>query len=264
MYIHVVIDYSVLQVIQTLRYRSLLTNNSISNNTRTIRLWVEDIYGLTSDVVTISLVVKIRNDEPDVKIDETIHYTENALSIAIVTQHLLDIVDEEMHNISSMNITLVALNGKLDEGDIIFLRSPKTALSQAAELMPKQVYVNYTATVEDYEEFLRSVRYINEEEEPTYLANVTTREVLNREVLLQITDSAPSPSTAIHRIKINLTLINDNKPVVSLNVANGSCLSSYPGGSISKRSAPLSGRRPYRRLDMRKKAMDMPIGTVSF
>ena len=252
-----------LQVLSSLSYINLLHNNSVSTGTRIITVQINDTSAASSQLVTVSLYVSNRNDEPALKIDATIQFTEGATSIDIVTLHLVDIIDEEMNNISSINVTLTATNGKLDEGDVIFIRTPYHPLIDLAEVTNRSVFLSTEGSVEQYEGVLRSILYVSLEDEPTYYINTTSKEKLNREIIVQITDNNPThPSVAEHRIAINMTLINDNVPVI--NITNSSCLTSYPGiNFVDKRSVNFRANHfKQRRLKLKRKS-NIPLGLVS-
>ena len=217
--------------------------------------------------MTISIAVSERNDQPSVTIDEIIQFTEGSKSVEIVTLHLIDIIDEEMNNITSINITLTATNGDLDEEDKIFIRTPShPPITNAANVTNRLVYIPFEGTVEQFEEVLKSIRYVNQEDEPTYYVNVTSREKLNRVIIVQIIDNnATHPSLAEHHILINMTLVNDNAPVINLNLTSSSCLTSYPGviNNLQKRDMHSFGTRLKRRLQLKRKTNDV-LGLVSF
>ena len=180
------------------------------------------------------------------------------MSIEIVTLHLLDLIDEEMDNISSINVTLSATNGELDELEYIFLRTPLIPLLDFAKVTQTSITINANGTVEEYENILRAIRYINQEDEPTYYANATTSEVLERKITITITDSDEKPSTAVHYIAINITLINDNRPVININVNDLSCLAVYPGekSNVVKRDTQWAGK--VRRRLQNKRRNNIP------
>ena len=85
-------------MLQSLRYLNTLTDNSVADGNRTAQLRVTDGGGATSNTVIVIVVVEDRNDEPTVIIDDSINFEEGGTSIEIVTQHLVDIMDEEMDN----------------------------------------------------------------------------------------------------------------------------------------------------------------------
>jgi cysteine-rich repeat protein len=235
--------YEYEQVLRTLSYENLFTNNSLSDGVRTVVMQVNDTYGDSSQLVTILLHANERNDEPTVQIDESLQFTEGSRSVRIVTTHLLKIIDEEMNNISSINITLTATNGDLDPSDNIFVRTPIYPLITRANLTNTSLILYADANVNEYEEVLRSILYINQEDEPTYYANATTREKLQREIIITLTDdNSTHPSTAIHRISINLVLINDNRPVITLKFSDPSCLATYPHSNMQRRSVQYPGK----------------------
>ena len=216
----------------------------------------------SSEMLMVYIDVTERNDEPDVQIDETIHFTEGSKSIQIVTLHLIDIMDEEMDNISRINVTYAATNGKLDTNEQIFIHG-LASLFQFADVTFNQILIEKEATFEEYEDVLRNIRYVNQEDEPTFYANVTTREILQREVIIALTDNnATHPSVAVHRIMINLTLVNDKVPVIVINTTNTSCLAVPPTvppvNTPQKRDtlavAPFSAKIHRRRLQLKRKS----------
>ena len=241
-------------------------NNSVTDGVRTVTLLVNDTKGYNSETVTISLAVSERNDQPSVTIDEVIQFTEGSKSVDIVTLHLIDIIDEEMNNITNINITLTATNGDLDEEDKIFIRTPFYPLITYADVTNRSVYISFEGTVEQFEEVLKSIRYVNQEDEPTYYVNVTSKEKLNRVIIVQIIDdNVTHPSLAEHHILINMTLVNDNTPVINLNLTSSSCLTSYPGvlNNLQKRDTRSFGTRLKRRLHLKRKTNDV-LGLVSY
>ena len=223
-----------------------------------------DIGGLYSSGITIMLAVRSRNDEPDVTIDEVLQFTEGSSSVYIIRLDLIKIIDEEMDNIASMNITLTATNGALDDEESILLQSDP--LCDKETTTQYSIYIPCEGTVSEYEEVLRSIKYINEKDEPTYYANAATREKLQRVITIILTDNnATSPSTAVHHILVNLTLVNDNTPNITLGLTDASCEASRPGGSrpgINKRSARSVSSHQLKRLKVKRKGMTI-LNSVS-
>ncbi|XP_019864320.1 PREDICTED: uncharacterized protein LOC109593738 [Amphimedon queenslandica] len=254
------------KVLQSLAYVNLLKNNSITNGVRNITLQITDIGDLDSSILTIMLTVRSRNDEPNLVIDEIIQYTETPTeppeNVHIVTLHLVSIIDEEMDNISSINITLTATNGALDENEQIYIAGSNDLLNKAI-VTSTSIYIPCEGTVTEYVQVLRSIKYVNSEEEPTYYANPATREKLQRVIIVELTDNnATSPSTATHRILVNLTLINDNNPNISLRFTDGSsCAVSRPGGSrlhVNRRSTrSVRSNSSQKRLQIKRKGRTM-------
>ena len=242
----------------------MLKNNSITNGVRNITLQITDVGGLDSSILTIMLTVRSRNDEPNLSIDEIIQYTETPPTeapdnIHIVSLHLVSIMDEEMDDIASINITLTATNGDLDQGEQLFIEGSNDLLDKAITTTTS-IYIPCEGTVTEYVEVLRSIKYINYEDEPTYYANATTREKLQRVIIVELTDNnATSPSTATHRILVNLTLINDNAPNISLRLTDTSCYITRPGGSgINRRSTrSVRSNLSQKRLQIKRKGRTM-------
>lgn len=199
------------------------------------------------------LAVRSRNDEPDVTIDEVLQFTEGSSSVYIIRLDLIKIIDEEMDNIASMNVTLAATNGALDDEESILLQSDP--LCNKEDITQYSIYIPCEGTVSQYEEVLRSIKYINEKDEPTYYANAATREKLQRVITIKLTDNnETSPSTAVHHILVNLTLVNDNVPNITLGLTDTSCEAIRPGGSgINKRSARSVSSHQLKRLKVKRK-----------
>lgn len=176
------------------------------------------------------------------------------MSKHIITLHLISIMDEELNNISSINVTLTATNGELDEGDNIFVRSINNPFIDKAIRTRHSIYIPCEGTVNEFEDVLRSIFYLNEEDEPTYYVNAISKEKLRREIVIELTDNnITHPATAIHRILVNITLINDHTPNITLKLTNSSCLVSYPG-SINKRNTRFAASsHSQRRLQVKRK-----------
>lgn len=255
-------------------YSNLLPNNTVSSGVRTISLQVSDIERLFSQTITIRLEVTERNDEPDARLDNVLDFVEGTSSVRILTSTVIRIMDEELNNISSINVTLTATNGELDTAEYIFIHQSRTPVTDKAISPPPftNIYIPCEGTVSQYEEVLRAIHYVNQADEPTYYANATSREKLIREIIIELKDdNVTQPATAVHRVLVNITLINDNTPVISLNVTNSSCLvMTYPGNNgINKRSirattynSKVVPLRLQRKLQVKRKAKSI-IGMVS-
>lgn len=153
-------------------------------------------------------------------------------TISTAFSHLIDIVDEEMHNISRLTVELISTNGNLDPTDSIFLRSPMSLpfINNFAS-PPTTTFIDIAlnSSVSVYEQALRAVYFDNSEIEPT-IFNATGAN-LTRIVLINITDSNFADSavdrndvfnadlgttTTTIRIGINIQPINDNRPRIRL------------------------------------------------
>ena len=153
-------------------------------------------------------------------------------SISTAFSHLIDIVDEEMHNISRLTVELISTNGNLDTTDSIFLRSPMSLpfINNFAS-PPTTTFIDIAlnSSLSIYEQALRAVYFDNSEIEPT-IFNATGAN-LTRIVVINITDAnfADSAvdrndvfnadlgtSTTTIRIGINIQPINDNRPRIRL------------------------------------------------
>ena len=151
-------------------------------------------------------------------------------------------MDEEQHNISRLTVELVSTNGKLDPTDSIFLRSPMSLpFINHLDPLPNTTYIEIqlNASVDVYEQALRSIYYDNSEPEPTLFVKENNRTVnLTRFIIVNITDTnfaAPGEdtegifnedrgtSTTSVRIKINIQPINDNRPRILLHAIPSDC-----------------------------------------
>ena len=170
--------------------------------------------------------------------------------------HLIDIMDEEMHNISSITIELIATNGNLDPSDSIFLRSPMSLLFLDNFATPPNttfIHIALNATVDVYEQALRAIYFDNSEIEPT-IFNVTGAN-LTRIVVIRITDTNFPDSglenaelgttTTNIRIGINIQPMNDNRPRILILAEPDGCAM----GSVNVSEAQANIRR--RRRDVR-------------
>ena len=172
--------------------------------------------------------------------------------------HLIDIMDEEMHNISSLSIELIATNGNLDPTDSIFLRSPMSLLfldNFAAPPTTTLINITLNATVDVYEQALRAIYFDNSEIEPTIFNATGTNLTLTRVVVIRITDTNFPDSgmdnaelgttTTEIRIGINIQPINDNRPRILILAEPQGCAM----GSVNVSDAQANIRR--RRRDVR-------------
>lgn len=152
--------------------------------------------------------------------------------ISTAMSHLINIMDEEMHNISRLTIELISTNGNLDPSDSIFLRSPMSLPFINNFASPPtttfiDIAMNSSASV--YEQALGAVYFDNSEVEPT-IFNATGAN-LTRVVVINITDanfvdSAVDTNDIFNadlgttmttiRIGINILPINDNRPRIRL------------------------------------------------
>lgn len=184
----------------------------------------------------------------------SLSHTRIHLSTAL--SHLIDIMDEEMHNISSLNVELIATNGNLDPTDSIFLRSPMSLLFLNNFVTPPNttfIHIALNATVEVYEQALRAIYFDNSEIEPT-IFNATGAN-LTRVVVIRITDTNFPDSgsdnaelgttTTEIRIGINIQPINDNPPRILILAEPQGCAT----GSVNVSNAQANIRR--RRRDVR-------------
>ena len=170
--------------------------------------------------------------------------------------HLIDITDEEKHNISSISVELIATNGDLDPSDSLFLRSPMSLLfldSFATPPTTTSMNITLNATVDVYEQALRAIYFDNSEIEPT-IFNATGANLM-RVVIIRIADTnfpnsgmdnaELGTTTTEIRIGINIQPINDNPPRLLILAEPKGCAA----GSVNVSDARANIRR--RRRDVR-------------
>ena len=215
-----------LQILNSVTYTNLHTDNSITEGQRNITLITTDTGSLTSDTLTILINVARRNDGPAVDlgggedINLAITYIENGPSVPIGLSHLIKVMDEEGNNISSMTIELVSTNGELDDGDYIFLRTPMALpflFDPRTVVTDKLINISLPGDSVLYMQAIQAVRYINTEHEPTLFVNEST--TLSREVIIRITDTSTTtlPETNEVRVIVTIQPINDNAPKIIIN-----------------------------------------------
>ena len=168
-------------------------------------------------------------------------FVENGLSIPIVLPHLLDVMDEESHNISRLTVQLTATNGELDPTDAIFLRSPAALeFIDSFHTEPTTTLLDFSlnATTATYRRLLLTIFYDNNEKEPTvFNANGS---MLNREVLITIyddnflrngqmnsqdTNSDDNLGVGIAMLRVNILIqtVNDNPPRILIRAEPDGC-----------------------------------------
>ena len=236
------------QILRSLTYTNLHRNNSVTDGQRTIVISATDT-GRSVSPTSLELFINVveRNDGPAINLGGgidagfTITYTENGPSVGIGLSHLVDVMDEEGHSISHMDIELVSTNGPLDGGDLLLLRTP-VALPFVRD--PNTVITNTSISISlpgennNYTDALQSVRYINTEDEPTLYVNGTE---LKREIVIRITDATtvPAPTTNEVRVTVLIGPINDKPPRIIINsnpACTEDCRNSDMIGTISRRS----------------------------
>ena len=230
-------------------------NDSIVSGIRNISIQAMDVYGFNSEQIDIFIDVQTRNDEPELIVNDMLQFTEGSTSIEIATPHMLALMDEEKNGISELCVTLNGVNGPLDEDEFLILRTTQTRLLDSLVYEPRNICTTDEGSVEDYEDFLRSIRYINQEDEPSYYVNGSKTRLV-REIVVKITDNGSIPSTATHRIEVMITLVNDNKPLISINVVNSSCIANHPfteASRYSKRDTDWISRLHKRLQNNRRK-----------
>lgn len=240
-------------------YTNLHMNNLVIDGQRAITISANDTSGSISNTLTLLINVTERNDGPAIDLGNgnnagfDVTYTENGPSVELGLSHMIQVMDEEGHNISSMVIQLVSTNGELDEGDILFLHTPM-ALPFISDpntvITDRMISINLPGDSTDYTSALQAVRYINTENEPTLFVNGS---YLIREVVIRITDTStlPAPSTNEVRVTVQIEPINDNAPRIIIN-SDPVCTEDYRdrGGevvTIRRRSAVPLIRNTHRR-----------------
>ena len=211
---------------RSLTYTNLHTNDSVTDGRRVITISATDIGARVSNqMLTLLINVAERNDGPAINLGDgvnagfTVTYTEGGPSVGIGLSHLIHVMDEEGHSISSMVIELVSTNGALDEGDLLFIRTP-TLLHFVSDpntnITERRISISLPGNSTDYIAVLQAVRYINTEIEPTLFVNGAK---LTREIVIRITDSntEPAPTTNEVRVTVEIEPINDNAPRIIIN-----------------------------------------------
>ena len=250
-----------IQILRSSTYRNLHSTNQVSDGRRTITGSVNDTEQLPSGIITVEIDVGDRNDAPAVDlgagpgIDLNVIFVENGPSVPIVLPHLVNITDEENHNISRITFQLMATNGKLDMMDAIFLRSPLAFQFIDDFRTPPTttlIDISLNATTANYTDILLSVFYDNNEAEPTLYND--NGDLLNREVLITIYDAnflqgdqMNSPDSnfddnygvgvTMLRAAIVMETINDNRPRIVFRAEPDGCAQSSMDSAIIEESA---------------------------
>lgn len=239
-------------------YTNLYMNNLLTDGQRAITISANDTSGSISNTLTLLINVTERNDGPAIELGNgtnagfDVTYTENGPSVPLGVSHLIQVMDEEGHNISSMDIQLVSTNGDLDPGDILFPQSPMSLpfiSDPNTVITDTMISINFTGDSTYYTNALRAVQYINTEVEPTLFVNGSR---LIREVVIRITDASTvtAPTTNEVRVTVQIEPINDNAPRIIIN-SDPVCTEDYRdrGGvvTIRRRSAVPLMRNTYRR-----------------
>ena len=248
-----------LQILKNLTYVNLHTDNAVTNGERNITITTTDTDSLSSNTLTLLINVTERNDGPAIDLGDgdnagfSVTYTENGPGVAIGLTHLIQVMDEEGHNVSSMIIELVSENGELDDGESLFLRTPMALpfiFDPNTIITNTLINVSLTSESAAYARLLQAVRYTNTELEPTLFVNGSS---LTREIVIRITDAStvPVPTTNEVRVSVQIEPINDNAPRIIINsdpVCTEDCRDSGDVKTISRRSAtPLRGTLRRRR-----------------
>ena len=251
---------SLLQILRSMAYSNLLTNNSVQSGQRNATITTQDVEGESSNEIVAYITVMSRNDMPIIDLgggenmDFTITYVENEPSIAVAVFHLTSLMDEEDHDISSLSIRLLSTNGMLDAGEAIFLRTP-TALPIFFD--PRNsfdamfIYVEMNGTTADYVELLQLLRYVNPDDEPT-LTNAAGDNI-TREVVIQITDANfGNRATTEIRVGIEIQPVNDNAPRIFIDSLPASCTEDFRDQGIvvtrSRREVRSASKQRRKRM----------------
>ena len=197
----------------------------------TVSIIAIDEQGVESDSVDIYIDILTSNNETsedtlnNETIVDTLQFTEGSTSIAIATPILLELIREENDDISELTVVLDAINGDLDDGDKLFLHTDQQYNTE--ENTSLSLIISSLESLDEYINFLQSIRYINEEDEPTYFTSNGADE-LTRQVVIQVTSNGTPSSQTTYRLLINMTLINDGKPIISIALFDEGCLATYP------------------------------------
>jgi hypothetical protein len=253
-------DSNYTEILRSLTYTNLHTNNSVTDGQRFITISATDTGArLSMDTLTLLINVAERNDGPAINLGDgidagfTVTYTEGGPSVGIGLSHLIHVMDEEGHSISSMVIKLVSTNNALDEGDLLFIRTPMLLhffSDPNTNITKRRISISLPGNSSDYIAALQAVRYINTEEEPTLFVNGSK---LVREIVIRITDSTtePAPTTNEVRVTVEIEPINDNAPRIIIN-SDPVCTEDFrdSGGTeaVSRRSVtPVTRGTHWRR-----------------
>ena len=250
--------YPLSQILRSLTYTNLHTNDSVTDGQRSIAINATDTHTRSSNTLTLLIDVSKRNDGPAIDLGDgddagfTVTYTENGPSVAIGLNHLIQVMDEEGHNISSMFIELISTNGELDEGDLLFLRTPMALpllFDPNTAITNRSINISLPGESAAYSDLLQAVRYVNTEPEPTLFVNGSK---LTREIVIRITDATilPAPTTNEVRVTVQIEPINDNAPRIIINsdpVCTEDCRDSDVVKTVTRRSATPLIRGTHRR-----------------
>ena len=245
-----------LQILRSLQYRNLHMNDSVTDGLRTATIFVEDTGNLNSGNITAYVNVTDRNDGPVVTLtdqaDSMTTFVENGPSVPIGFFHLIRVMDEEGHNISSMDVQLIATNGNLDPEETIFLRTPMPiiiVMHPRTVITETSIHIEINAEPELYVRALQNIYYSDRAAEPT-LFNATGSN-LTRQVVVTITDAAVgSQTTTEFRVTVVIEPINDNAPRILINTSPTCSEDCRDNPSIqktrSRRDVRAAGRRRKR------------------
>ena len=208
-----------LQILKSLTYTNLYTNNSVANGTRTLSISATDAGGrVSSNILTILVHVANRNDGPAVDLGlgfnqgVNITYTEGGQFVSIGISYLISISDEEGNRVSSIDIELIATSGNLDPQDSLFLRTPMDLDPDSLVITATRITASSLESDSYYVDVLRALRYTNSEDEPTLFVNGV---MVHREIVIRITDEALA--TNVIRVPVEIEPINDNAPRIIIN-----------------------------------------------
>ena len=225
-------------------------NDSVTDGQRNVTIFVRDTGSIESGNITAYVIVMDRNDGPVVTLtdeeDSMTVFVENGPSVPIGFFHLIQVMDEEGNNISSLDVNLIAINGNLDPEETIFPRSPMFAQfvtdpTISTTVTQTSIHIETNARPELYVQALQSVYYNNRALEPT-LFNETGSN-LTRQVVVTITDAVVgSQTTTEFRVTILTESINDNRPRI--------IISTFPSCSEDGRDSP-DGQTARSRRDTR-------------
>ena len=226
----------------------------MTDGQRNVTIVARDGEMIYSGEIYAYINVMDRNDGPFVNLgggtdmDVTTIFVENGISVALGLTHLASIMDEEGHNIYSINAELVSTNGDLDPRDILFPQSPHIVQfidHPNTRANRTRFYVRGNFTTRQFTQALTSLRYINLEEEPTIF--IQSGANLTREVVITVVDVNQSPT--VLRVAIMIEPINDNPPRIRLVTEPASC----SGDFVSMGITPMRTRRDVKLVPKRRR-----------
>jgi hypothetical protein len=260
------------ELIRSLSYVNLLTNEDVRNGLRNFTISVRDTSEAPSNSLTVHVDVSRRNDAPDIDLggglgmDFSTTFVEDGPSVAIALSHIADIVDEEGHEITGLTANLTSPDAQLnEEEDVIFLRIPMVDLGELGSVnlsaTNQSISVMGEASFQFYTSILTNIYYSNTRDEPTFF-NESTGERIRRTVELCTKDSSGGSETM--HVYINIEPKDDHAPRILINASCASdCRSSGAGGVPNLQSgARLIGVGRKRSVDDADRSAEMKTSSL--